>query len=202
VNYKGFESEKVEFQKYLDSLSAVSSTEYSGFTKEQKLSFLINAYNAFTIRLILDNYPIKSIRKIGILPGAAWKKDFFKLLDKERNLDWIEHQKLRKDFQEPRIHFAIVCASIGCPPLLSEAFIPAKLNSQLQSNMEFFLKDSTKNRYDASSQTLYLSPIFKWFQEDFTKEGTLVQFIKNATKQNIPDSTKIEYTDYNWNLNE
>ncbi|MBK8397084.1 MAG: DUF547 domain-containing protein [Leptospiraceae bacterium] len=201
VDYKSLKSDS-SLKIYLDSASSVTKAEYNSYSKEQKLSFLINAYNAFTIQLILDNYPIKSIRKIGILPLAAWKKDFFKLLGEERSLGWIEHEKLRKDFDEPRIHFAIVCASIGCPPLINEAYVPEKLEIQLQTVMTQFVNDNTKNRYDLESNTLYISPIFDWFQEDFSKKGSLVDFIQVSMKSKIGIDPKIKYTNYDWNLNE
>jgi hypothetical protein len=202
VDYKGIKIEEEKLNIYLSELSSVSLKDYSAFTKEEKLSFLINAYNAFTIKLILDNYPLKSIRKIGFLPGAAWKTDFFSLLGEKRNLDWIEHSKLRVDFEEPRIHFAIVCASIGCPPLASSAYIPKSLNSQLQSSMEIFLADKSKNRYDTSLNTLFISKIFDWFVGDFTKNSSLISFIKSGMKIEIPENANINYTNYNWDLNE
>ena len=202
VDYKGIKTEEEKLNLYLNDLSLVSLKEYSSFSKEEKLSFLINAYNAFTIKLILDNYPLTSIRKIGFLPGAAWKTDFFSLLGEKRNLDWIEHSKLRVDFEEPKIHFAIVCASIGCPPLASIAYIPKTLNSQLQSSMEIFLADKSKNKYDSSINTLFVSKIFDWFSGDFTKNSSLISFIKSGMKIEIPEDAKIKYTDYNWNLNE
>lgn len=201
VDYKGLKTEQ-NLKTYLDSLSAVSESEYNGFTKEQKLSYLINAYNAFTIQLILENYPIKSIRKIGILPLAPWKKEFFTLLGDKRSLGWIEHDKLRKDFEEPRIHFAIVCASIGCPILLSEAYTPEKLENQFKFAQTQFFNDSAKNRYDKEKNTLYLSPIFDWFKEDFTKKSTLIEFVQPFIKVNIPANANIKYTEYDWNLNE
>jgi hypothetical protein len=202
VDYRGIKKEDDKFSTYLIDLSSVTSKDYAAFSKEEKLSFLINAYNAFTIRLILDNYPLSSIRKIGFLPGAAWKQEFFTLLGEKRNLDWVEHSKLRVDFDEPRIHFAIVCASIGCPPLISSAYNPKSLNLQLQSSMEFFLNDKNKNRYEISSNTLYLSKIFDWFSKDFTKNSTLISFVKSGMKVEIPEDANIKYTDYNWNLNE
>ena len=202
VDYKGIKTEEEKLNLYLNELSLVSLKEYSSFSKEEKISFLINAYNAFTIKLILDNYPLTSIRKIGFLPGAAWKTDFFSLLGEKRNLDWIEHSKLRVDFEEPKIHFAIVCASIGCPPLASTAYIPKTLNSQLQSSMEIFLADKSKNKYDSSINTLFVSKIFDWFSGDFTKNSSLISFIKSGMKIEIPEDAKIKYTDYNWNLNE
>ncbi len=201
VDYKSLKNE-TSLKSYLDSLSSVTVGEYNGYSKEQKLAFLINSYNAFTIQLILDNYPLKSIRNIGILPLAAWKKEFFTLLGEERSLGWIEHEKLRKDFDEPRIHFAIVCASIGCPPLISEAYTPEKLEVQLQTVKDNFLNDSTKNRYEAHTNTLYLSSIFDWFKDDFTKKGSLLDFIQDSMKAKFGKEPKIKYTFYDWNLNE
>ena len=202
VDYKSLKKDENKLTLYTNDLSKVTEQEYATFSKEEKLSFLINAYNAFTLKLILDNYPLKSIRNIGFLPGAAWKKDFFTLLGSTRNLDWIEHSKLRVDFSEPRIHFAIVCASIGCPKLISEAYVASKLNNQLNSSMENFLAEPIKNRYDASSNTLYISKIFDWFSKDFTKQGSVINFIKKGMKVEIPESAKIIYTEYDWNLNE
>jgi hypothetical protein len=189
-------------KSYLDSLSSIQLADYNGYSKEQKLSFLINAYNAFTLKIIIDHYPLKSIKKIGFLPGAAWKKKFFKLLGEERNLDWIEHEKLRKDFDEPRIHFTIVCASIGCPLLANEAYTPEKIERQMQTAYLLFLNDASKNRYEVAANTLYLSPIFDWFKVDFTRKGSLIQFVQPAYKINIREDAKILYTDYDWNLND
>lgn len=201
VDYKSLKND-TSLKGYLDSLSSVSVGEYNGYSKEQKLVFLINAYNAFTIQLILDNYPLKSIRNIGLLPLAAWKKEFFTLLGEERSLGWIEHEKLRKDFNEARIHFAIVCASIGCPPLISEAYTPEKLEVQLQSVKDNFLNDTVKNRYDVETNTLYISSIFDWFKDDFTKKGSVIDFIQDSMKVKIGKEPKIKYTYYDWNLNE
>jgi hypothetical protein len=209
VNYKDWKNEQQDLEKYLNDLSSVSESEYKNWKDSEKLSFLINAYNAFTIKLILDNYPLSSITDIGtpiskynLMKGIPWKKDFFILLGKKRYLDWIEHEVLRKDFNEPRIHFAINCASIGCPPLRSEAFVSDKLESQLQDSFLVFMKQKDKNRYDSKSNILYLSKIFEWFQGDFIKNQSLIQFIKPGFNENIPDNANIIFTDYNWNLNE
>lgn len=216
VNYNGFKRDKKKLETYLSSLSAVSRSEYNKFSYKQKLAFLINAYNGYTIKLILDDQSknkkwTKSIKKIGGWFGSPWKIEFFKLLGKKRNLDWIEHQKLRK-FGEPRIHAAIVCASIGCPILLNQAFTPGKIYKQLQTQMVKFLKDKEKNRYDTKKNVLYLSPIFKWFKEDFTKgtkkDKDLIAYLKKVMKgtgssiEKAPLNASIEYTDYDWNLNE
>jgi hypothetical protein len=201
VDYKNLKNDS-NFETVLKEFSSVTQAEYNNFSKEQKLSFLINSYNAFTLKLINDNYPIKSIRKIGLLPLAAWREEFFVLLDKKRSLGWIEHEKLRKDFSEPRIHFTIVCASIGCPVLINSAFTPDKLEKQFQETKDSFLKDSSKNRYDKEKNTLYISEIFKWFEDDFTKKGTLIQFLQPSFSETIDKKAKIEYTYYDWNLNE
>ena len=201
VNYKGIQNERSKLEEYLSTLSKVSSSEYNGYSKDQKLAFLINAYNAFTIKLILDNYPVKSIKKIGGVFQSPWKIEFFELLGSKRQLDWIEHSKLRVDFNEPRIHFAIVCASIGCPPLASFAFTPETLETKLQTLMENFLKGKN-NRYDSKENILYLSPIFDWFEKDFTKKGTVIEFVNPSMGNVISANAKIKYTYYDWNLNE
>ncbi len=202
VDYKKWKEEQTELKKYLESLSNVSINEYNQFTINQKLAFLINAYNAFTIQLILDNYPVSGIRKIGGVFQSPWKIKFFQLLGEQRHLDWIEHSKLRVDFQEPRIHFAIVCASIGCPILQSEAYMADKLESQLEKAAKEFFSDKSKNFYDSKKNVLYLSPIFKWFRSDFEKKGSLISFVRPYFTENILEDVNVEFTNYDWNLNE
>src|SRR4029434_9265868 len=133
----------------------------------QRIAFWINAYNAFTLRLILDHYPIASIRRIGWLPGAAFRERFIPmqgLKGETISLDDIENGTLRSAFREPRIHFALVCAARSCPPLRREAYRGADLDRQLDDQARIFLRDATKNRVDAATRTLYLSSIFKWFR--------------------------------------
>ncbi|TGL61943.1 DUF547 domain-containing protein [Leptospira ognonensis] len=209
VNYKGFQSDESNLNQYLDSLSNVSETEYAAFSQPEKIAFLINAYNAFTIRLILDHYPLKSITDIGspfsklnLVRGTPWKKEFFSLLGKKRTLDWIEHEKLRKDFSEPRIHFAIVCASIGCPALSSDAYAAPIIEKQLQAAKRIFLTNKNKNSYDAEKNVLYLSQIFNWFKDDFTKKGNLIEFLQDSFSVKIKPDAVIEYNEYSWMLNE
>lgn len=204
VDYTSWKNNRAALDSYLQTLSSVSEAEYSSFSQTEKLSFLINAYNAFTIRLILDHYPLKSIKELGGILTGPWKLEFFSLLGSKKNLDWIEHQKLRREFQEPRIHFAINCASKGCPPLLEEAFQPSKLESQLSSAAKRFLSNPNYNRYNATKNVLYLSKIFQWFQEDFTrKSGNLVNFFNsNSGLSPVPVNSEVEYLDYDWNLNQ
>lgn len=198
VDYKGLKSKPKALNEYLKSLSSVSKSEYNQFSSKQKLSFLINAYNAFTLKLIIDHYPVKSIKDIGSIFSSPWKKEFFKLFGKEMNLDTIEHGMIRKDFKEPRIHFAVNCASIGCPSLAKSAFVAENLNSQLEAAAMNFLKNKDKNY--ALKNTLKLSKIFDWYGGDFENLGGVEVYIKS--KLGLKGKYKIDYLDYDWNLNE
>jgi hypothetical protein len=220
VNYKGFAADHAELTKTLDSFSAVTPAQFAAFNKEQQMAFLINAYNAFTIELILTKYPdVKSIKDLGTTFGSPWKKSFFKLLGEERNLDWIEHQRLRPSvagggFKDPRIHVAIVCASIGCPALPPEAFTAAKLDSQLDEGMAKFVGDKTRNRY--ADGKLQVSSIFKWFKEDFEKgykgfskiEDVFAKYADTLSSdaaiqgQIRAKTVSISHLDYDWSLND
>lgn len=213
VNYAGFKQSQVELNAYLDSLSAVAKVDYEGFTKQQKMAFLINAYNAFTIKLILSKYPeLKSIRDLGGFLSSPWKKTFFTLLGEQHHLDWIEHEMLRKEgvFDEARIHFAVNCASIGCPKLLNQAYKADLLDQQLTQSMQLFLQDRSRNYYDAASDTLYLSKIFDWFEKDFIRQyGSLNNFVVLNKANLLPVGTdfkskqpNIRFTEYDWNLND
>jgi hypothetical protein len=223
VNYKGLAAERAEFSKTLDTFSAVTPAQFAAFSKEQQMAFLINAYNAFTLELILTKYPdVKSIKDLGSTFSSPWKKSFFKLLGEERNLDWIEHDKLRPTgknivnggYQDPRIHVAIVCASIGCPALPPEAFTAAKLDTQLDAGMARFVQDKTRNRY--ADGKLQVSSIFKWFKDDFEKgykgfgkvEDVFAKYADNLSNDSAiqgqlrAKTVSISYLDYDWSLND
>ena len=153
---------------YLDQLSEVPRATFDSWTKAERLAFLINAYNAFTIELILTEYPeLDSIKDLGSLFQSPWKKEFFTLLGQPRHLDYIEHEVIRVEYQEPLIHFGVNCASIGCPALRDEAFTADKLDQQLQDGLQRFLSDRSRNRYNTANGTLEVSKIFDWFGEDF-----------------------------------
>lgn len=210
VDYSKFKSDTSALATYLKKLSDVKRTEYDSFSEAEKMAFLINAYNAFTVKIILDHYPVKSINDIGSFFKNTWKIKFFTLLGKEMNLDEIEHQNLRKNFSEPRIHFAVNCASIGCPALRGEAFTSAQLDAQLQDQTKLFLRDSTRNQLDVKAKSLKLSMIFKWFKEDFEKGSSSVAkfvapFITDdlvVQKSIAAGEFKIGFLDYDWGLNQ
>jgi hypothetical protein len=172
VRYAGFAQDRGELKAYLGSLSKVSEAEFGGWSKPQRMAFLINAYNAFTIELILSRYPdLKSIRDLGSLPfNSPWKRKFFTLLGREHSLDGIEHEMLRKPgaYDESRVHYAVNCASIGCPMLREEAYVAERLEAQLEEQAVRFLSDRSRNRYNAQTGRLEVSKIYDWFKEDWT----------------------------------
>jgi hypothetical protein len=215
VNYKGFAADRTEFKKVLDTFSAVPRADFDRWTREQQMVFLTNAYNAFTIQHILSKYPdLKSIKDLGSLIQSAWKKKFFTLLGEERNLDWIEHEQLRPRYNEPRIHVAVNCASIGCPALPPEAFTSARFDAQLEEGMVRFLGDRTRNRM--ADGKLEVSQIFKWFREDFEKgnkgfsrlEDVFAKYAEQLTDVGAEreklkaKSVSITHLDYDWSLND
>jgi len=210
VNYKSLKASPSEFLNYLKSLESVSKSEFGTFSEAEKLAFLINAYNAFTVKLIIDKYPIKSIKDIGGLFSSPWKIKFFNLLEEQKHLDNIEHDIIRKDFKEPRIHFALVCASVGCPALKNEAYVHSKLNTQLEEAALNFLADRSRNRYLPQQKKLEISSLFKWYGGDFpSKYGTLEAFLAPRITDVPSDQAVIKekkasitYLDYDWSLNE
>lgn len=210
VNYAQLKTDSKALGSYLASISAVSDSEFKAMNEAQRLAFLINAYNAFTVQLIVENYPVKSIKDIGGVFSSPWKKKFFKLFGKDTSLDNIEHDMIRKDFKEPRIHFAVVCASIGCPALMGQAFTADKLEEMLENGAKLFLSDSSRNRINAAEKKLELSSIFKWYGDDFRKNGaTLEDFVAQRittdpeVRAQIKDKVlKISFLPYDWNLNE
>lgn len=210
VRYAALKTHPDDLNAYLARVARVSLAEFSSFSEKQRLAFLINAYNALTVKLIRDHYPVKSIRDIGGLFSNPWKRKFFTLFGEKHCLDDIEHEILRKKFDEPRIHFALVCASKGCSALQNKAFVATRLDEQLESAASLFLHDPKRNRFDAKAGVVYLSRIFKWYGEDFEKiSGSVKRFVaprmaKDTSEEEAIKSRniKIDYPDYDWSLNE
>jgi hypothetical protein len=193
VNYKALKSNSSQLNTYINQLSKSTPSERS--SKEEKLAYWINAYNALTIDLILRNYPVKSIKEI----NNPWKQRLWEFGKNNYNLDEIEHEILR-NMNEPRIHFAIVCASYSCPKLQNEAFTAEKLDQQLTKVTKEFLADTNRNQI--SENSIKISKIFDWFSKDFTKNGSLIDFLNLYTEVNISPNAKKRYKDYNWALND
>jgi hypothetical protein len=215
VAYAGMAADRDALKFVLDSFSALPPSSFAGFSRTQQMAFLINAYNAFTIELVLTEYPnLKSIKDVGSIVRSPWKKPFFTLLGETRNLDWIEHEQLRAHYGDPRIHLAIVCASVGCPALRPEAYTAERLDDQLEDGMRRFLGDRTRNR--ASAGRLEVSPIFKWFREDFERGQRgyyKVQDVFARYAAQLSDEPAVrqqlragkltpEFLDYDWSLND
>ncbi len=193
VNYKSFKKDRERLQEYIFKLGKNMPLET--WSKEAKLAYWINAYNAMTVDLILQNYPLKSIKDI----RNPWNQRLWELSEKWYNLDEIEHKILRK-MNEPRIHFAINCASFSCPPLLNEAFEADKLDTQLTQVTKIFLADSRRNTI--TKDQLEISKIFKWFSKDFKQNGSLIDFLNQYNTIKINEKAAIDYKDYDWSLNE
>jgi len=213
VDYPGFQADQPLLQGYLDQLSAVTEAQYRQWTTTQQLAFLINAYNAFTVQLILEHYPLESIKEIGGLFSNAWQQAFIPLLGQTLTLDDIEHGMIRQPgvFDDPRIHFAVNCASIGCPALRDEAFVASRLDAQLEDSQQRFLGDRSRNRYDPKRKRFLVSKIFKWYGKDFDQrwgslEGYLQQhasLLANPAEHDRARTTdEVDFAFYDWNLNQ
>ncbi|GEO04616.1 DUF547 domain-containing protein [Adhaeribacter aerolatus] len=203
VNYKGFIKDSTQLNVYLKQLSA--NPPQKNWSKNDQLAYWINAYNAFTIQLIIRHYPLKSIKDIGSIikipfVNTPWDIKFIRIGRNTYDLNNIEHDILRKNFNEPRIHFAIVCASVSCPKLLNEAFVVARVEQQLEAQAKDFINDPSRNKITPAKAQL--SSIFSWFKDDFTKQGNLVDFINKYASFKLRPNASITYLDYNWNLNE
>ena len=200
VSYKGFIQDSTKLNTYLKTLSVCSPS--GSWSMDEKLAYWINAYNAFTVKLILDHYPLESIKDIkrGIpFINSVWDIDFFEIGGQKMDLNEIEHAILRKQFSEPRIHFAIVCASKSCPRLLNTAYTAEKLETQLQAQAIEFINDPSKNR--VQEKHLQLSPIFRWFKGDFTNGMTIQEYVLKYSKFRFDKDADVSYMDYDWSLN-
>ena len=226
ARYAGFQQDRAALKEYLAALSKVTPAEFEAWSKAQRMAFLINAYNAFTVEKVLTRYPdIRSIWDFGKVFGNPFKDRFFTLLGREGSLDWIEHETLRKPgpYDEPRVHYAVNCASIGCPMLREEAYVAARLEAQLEEQARRFLSDRSRKRYHAESGRLEVSRIFDWFQEDWTSghrgfEGksaavrTREQYFAayaelladrpENRKAIVDGKAPLRFLDYDWRLND
>jgi hypothetical protein len=219
VRYTGFAAERAALKAYLDALSAVPEATFRGWRPAARQAFLINAYNAFTVELILTKYPaLKSIKDLGSLLSSPWKPKWVPLLGGRLSLDDIEHGLLRARgvYDEPRVHFAVNCASVGCPMLREEAFTAEGLPAQLQQQTERFMADRTRNRWNAGRGRLELSRIFDWYGEDFALGHQGIRSLKAFAGQHadrLADAPAgrerlrtgafdIAFLDYDWALND
>ena len=204
VSYKGFQADRAKLKSYLSSLE--STPPQQSWTRDQTLSYWINAYNAYTIELILQHYPVASIKDIGStikIPfvNTPWDIKFINIGGEEYDLNNIEHGIIRKEFDEPRIHFALVCAALSCPKLQNRAYLPETLDEQLTKAAKEFLANSNKNEFK-NEKSAKLSKLFNWYGGDFKKNGTLIEYINKYAPTQLSAKANISWQDYDWTLNE
>ena len=229
VNYKELKAVPQRLNAFVAAMSKVQPNSYERWNKEEQIVLWLNAYNAFTLKALINNYPIKSSffrsrvypkNSIRQIPGV-WSKIKFNVMGRDLTLGHIEHEILRKKFNEPRIHMAMVCAAMGCPPLLNKPYIAQRLNEQLDERSRRFISNPAKFKIDRNAGVVYLSPIFKWFKGDFVNKYAPDKNISNHGKEvsavlnfiaghlEKPDREyllagdfKIKYLKYDWSLNE
>lgn len=203
VDYRGFAADSLALNAYLTLLSN-NHPNAEHWTESEQIAYWINAYNAFTIRLIIRHYPVKSIKDIaGRIPfiNSAWDLKFIEIEGHKYDLNNIEHGILRTQFYEPRIHFALVCAAMSCPKLRNEAYTANKLDEQLQADAQTFFNDPTKNTI--GTHVLELSKILDWYGGDFERAAVSMQeYVNKFTSVEVSPKAEIKYRDYNWALNE
>ena len=200
VNYDGFIKDSLQLNNYLQQIESNYPNE-KNWSREQILAYWINAYNAYTVQIVIRNYPVASIKDIK--PGVAflnsvWDIKFITIEGEQLDLNNIEHNILRK-MNEPRIHFAVNCASYSCPKLLNTAYEAATIDNQLNQQAIDFINDPKRNVITAEKADV--SSIFNWFTGDFTNDGSLKDFLNKYSKVPIAESTGINFLEYNWNLN-
>ena len=198
VNYKGMKKELPKLISYLDQFKTISPD--GNWSKNEKLAYWINLYNASTVYLVATNYPVKSIKRINT--GMPWSKKFVKSGSKTYTLNDIEHKIIRPKFNDPRIHAALNCAAKSCPKLLNTAYKAETLDKQLDAQTISWINDSEKNIISPSK--LKLSKLFDWYKSDFDVAGGVVKFVSkyNQSKVTINSKAKIVYLEYDWSLNE
>lgn len=202
VNYNGFIADSTSLNNYLSTISSNHPNE-NNWSQDETLAYWINAYNAFTIQLIIRHYPIHSIKDVaGIIPfvNSPWDLKFIEIEGHKYDLNNIEHGIIRSNFDEPRIHFALVCAAISCPILLNEAYTSESLDSQLNKQAHAFFNTPSKNQI--SQNSIQISKLLKWYEGDFNENGkTIVDYINTYVDMKINPNATVSYLDYNWNLN-
>jgi hypothetical protein len=208
VRYAAMAQDRAALDAYLESLAAVGAAEFGRWTRPQQMAFLINAYNAHTVEKVLTRYPdLRSIWDFGKIFGNPFKDRFFRLLGKPASLDDIEHEQLRKPHREPRVHYALNCASIGCPMLREEAYVPERLERQLEEQAVRFLGDRSRNRFAGGK--LEVSKIFDWYAEDFepraayfARYAKLLADDPQAQQLISQEKAPLVFLDYDWSLND
>lgn len=208
VDYRALKADPQDLKRYLDTLAEVAEGEFGSWTVPQRLAYLINLYNAQTLQLVVDHYPVRSIKRTAGWFGDPWKLSIVRLFGNRVTLDIVEHNLIRRHYAEPAVHFALVRGTRGSPPLRGEAYVPDRLYDQLLDQGRAFLASPPRNRIDAGKRRLYLSPVFKWYADDFTrKAGSVQAYVRIYFPEEVAavmqrGGFSIRYTDYDWSLND
>ncbi len=196
VDYQGFMSDRQQLESYISMLGkAVPNDQWN---RNEQMAYWINCYNACTVKLILDHSPLKSI--LDIDNGKPWDEKFIRIGNQTLSLNDIEANMLRKKFNDPRIHFAINCASKSCPKLLNEAFTAESLEQQLTTAAKAFINDGSRNKISPGKAAV--SKIFDWYKDDFTKDGNLTTFINQYSTVKLDPAATVSFLNYDWSLNQ
>jgi hypothetical protein len=198
VDYRGLKADPLLFTHYLLLAGRVPEVEFNSWTEPQQLAFLINLYNAATLQLIVEHYPVKSIKDIGSVFKGPWDQPVVPLFRKTITLNELEHGIIRKQYKEPRIHMALVCAAKGCPILRNEAYTAERLDEQLADQSKRYLASPAGLIVNRAKGIAYLSSIFKWYGNDFP---SILDFVEKQSGEKIT-GLKIRYLKYDWSLNE
>lgn len=216
-DYEALKKKPERLERYLEQLQAVTPAEYEAWKEDDQMAFWINVYNANAIHLVIENYPVKSIRDIGTMLNRVWNKRFIEMpafdpegKDRKLSLDDVEHKILRPTFQDARVHAAVNCASGSCPPLRAEAFTGKKLSDQLNEQVRLWLADTSRNQIDQAKNEVRISKIFDWFKDDFKnpRGGTLdwiAAYLPSDQSEWLRANAKkikVRYLDYSWKLND
>lgn len=205
VDYKGLKNDQTELRNYLELLGKAAPNKKS-WTRDEQLAYWINAYNAFTVELILNHYPVESIKDIGSGPlitfvNSPWDIKFIEIGNKKLDLNNIEHGIIRKDFDDSRVHFALVCAARSCPELRNEAYTGAKLDRQLEEEAISFINNTARNKITEGK--IKISKYFDWYAGDFEADGkSIIDYLNQFSKTKISKNAAVEFLDYDWKLNE
>ena len=206
VDYEELKKDQSTLETYLNLTATVPAEQFDGWTRPQRMAFLLNVYNASTLKLMSDNFPVKSIKDIGGV-RRVWNLKVVRLFGEKYTLSHLENVLIRKQFKSPSVHFALVCGSRSCPPLRKEPYTAEKLEDQFADQAQTFLRDSKKNYVDLDSKTIFLSPVFSWFREDFGKTDAEVialvakHFEAPKRKALAKGGFAIKHTQFDWGVN-
>ena len=208
VNYRLLKNDRENLDQYLKELNKVEWDEFSSWDNDQQLAFLLNLYNASVLSLVVDYYPIDSIKDIGSWHRSVFKLESVRYLGQRVSLDAIEYKMIRKRHKDPRVHFALVCAAKSSPALRSQPYQASILHKQLEDQGHRFIRDRSKNYIDSGSRRLYLSKIFSWFKKDFEKDGVkrvdfIGKYMTAEKRQQLKKKNyRIQYKKFDWSLND